>query len=75
MSHRPSYLLSGMDCKTPSEAAYIPPSSLKLTDIEDYKDEVTLVLSSARTEAVKSIYNEHNNATKKQKQYNRKSTV
>jgi len=44
-----------MDCKTPSEAAYIPPSSLQLTDIEDYKDEVTLVLSSARTEAAKSI--------------------
>jgi len=52
---KPSYLLFGMDCKTPSEAAYIPPSSLQLTDIEDYKDEVTLVLSSARTEAAKSI--------------------
>ena len=52
---KPSYLLYGTDCKTPSEVAYIPPSSLQLTDIEDYEDEVTLVLSSARTEAAKSI--------------------
>ena len=52
---KPSYLLYEMDCKTPSEEAHIPPSSLQLTDTEDYKDEVTLVLSLARTEADESI--------------------
>jgi len=52
---KPLYLLFGMDCKTPSEAAYIPPSSLQLTKIDDYKDEVTLVLSATRHEAAKSM--------------------
>ena len=69
---KPSYLLYGMDCKTPSEAAYIPPSSLQLTDIEDYKDEVTLVLSSARTEAAKSIQRAQQ---RYKKQYDRKSNT
>ena len=67
---KPSYLLYGMDCETPSEAAYIPPSSLQLTDIEDYKDEITLVLSSARTEAAKSIQGAQQ---RYKKQYNRKA--
>ena len=31
---KPSYFLYGMDCKTPSEAAYIPPSSLQLKTIK-----------------------------------------
>ena len=69
-AEKPSYLLYGMDCKTLSEAAYTPPSSLQLTDIEDYKYEVTLVLSSARTEAAKSIQRAQQ---RYKQQYDRKS--
>ena len=43
------------DCRTPSEAAYTPPARMHLTDIGDYREEVTLVLSSARENAAKSI--------------------
>ena len=58
---KPSYLLYGMDFKTPSKAAYIPPSLLQMIDIEDYEDEVTLVLSKTRQ---LKVYNEHNSAIK-----------
>ena len=44
---------------------------MQLTDIEDYKDEVTLVLSSARTEAAKSIQRAQQ---RYKKQYDRKAT-
>ena len=52
---KPSYLLFGMDCRTPSEAAYILPARMQLTDIEDYREEVTLLLSLARKNVAKSI--------------------
>ena len=45
-----------MSCRTPSEAAYIPPARMQLTDIGDYREEVTLVLSSVRENAAKSIH-------------------
>ena len=48
--------LFGMSCRTPSEAAYIPPARMQLTDIGDYREEVTLVLSSVRENAAKSIH-------------------
>lgn len=61
-----------MDCRTPSEAAYTPPAKMQLTDIGDYREEVTLVLSSARADAAKSI--QHAQQWYK-KQYNRRSHV
>ena len=45
-----------MSYRTPSEAAYIPPARMQLTDIGDYREEVTLVLSSVRENAAKSIH-------------------
>ena len=52
---KPSYLLFGVDCRTPTEAAYIPPSSLHPTDVTEYKEELCLSLSVARELAAKNI--------------------
>ena len=45
----------GMDCRMLSTAAFLPPTPLQFSDIVDYKEEVTLALSTARTTAAKSI--------------------
>ena len=52
---KPSYLLYGMDLRTPSEAAILPPSKTSWVDTDDYREQVTLSLSIARDNAVKSI--------------------
>ena len=52
---KPSYLLYGMDLCTPSEAAILPPSPTGWVDTDDYREQVTLSLSVARDNAVKSI--------------------
>ena len=48
MKEKPSYLLFGADCRFPTEAAFLPIEPIEYTDVEDYKEEVTLSLSSAR---------------------------
>ena len=52
---KPSFLLFGMDCRTPTEAALLPPTPLQLTDVEDYREQLVLSLSSARDLAAKNI--------------------
>ena len=52
---KPSYLLFGMDCRIPTEAAFLPPSQLQMCDVTDYREELTLALSSARHAAVTSV--------------------
>ena len=52
---KPSFLLFGMDCRTPTEAAYLPPSSLRPADVSDYREELILSLSLARKLAAESI--------------------
>ena len=52
---KPFYLLFGMDCRTPSEASYLPETPIQLGTVEDYRDELVLSLSSARELAVASI--------------------
>ena len=52
---KPSYLLFGMDCRTPPEAAVLPPSSLRPTNVSDYREEITLSLYSARDLAASCI--------------------
>ena len=52
---KPSYLLYGMDLHTLSEAAILPPSKTSWADTDDYREQVTLPLSIARDNAVKSI--------------------
>ena len=68
---KPSFLLFGLDCRSPTEAALLPTSALEPTDISDYREEMMLSLSSARNLAVKSI----RQAQQKYKtQYDRKAT-
>ena len=45
---KPSYLLFGLDCRTPPEAMFTNPSSITPTDIEDYREELSLSLRHAR---------------------------
>ena len=52
---KPSYLLFGIDCRTPTEAAYLPPTPLHPADVSDYREELTLSLSSARELAADHI--------------------
>ena len=52
---KPSYLLFGMDCRGPTEAALLPTTPVQLTDIENYREQLTYSLSSARGLAAKSI--------------------
>ena len=53
---KPSFLLFGIDCLTPSEAALLPPTqSEPIEEFTDYRQELVLSLSSARAQATKSI--------------------
>ena len=51
---KPSFLLYGFDCCHPTEAALLLPKSLGPTDVSDYREELVLSLSSARTLANKA---------------------
>ena len=52
---KPSYLLFGFDCRTPTEAALLPPIEWEATDMADYREELVMSLSSARELAAQSI--------------------
>ena len=52
---KPSFLLFGYDCRTPTEAALLPPASLDPTTVADYREQLVLSLSTARALAVDSI--------------------
>ena len=68
---KPSFLLFGLDCRSPTEATLLPTHPLEPTDISDYREELMLSLSSARDLAAKSVCQ----AQRKYKtQYDRKAT-
>ena len=52
---KPSFLLFGIDCRTPTEAALLPPQELEPTEVADYREELILSLSTARKIAAESI--------------------
>ena len=52
---KPSYLLFGIDCQSPTEAAIVSPSKCEYTNIVDYREKLTTSLASARELAAKSI--------------------
>ena len=54
-NEKPSFLLLGIDCRTPTEAALLPPQELEPTEISDYREEVILSLSTARRLAAEAI--------------------
>ena len=62
---KPSFLLFGIDCQSPSEAALFPPNPVDPSTVEDYREEVMLNLSSARELAVAC----HQRAQKKSKDH------
>lgn len=59
---KPSFLLFETDLRMPTEAAFLPPSSVIPTDVDDYREELMFSLSSAREIATQNIQ-------KSQKQY------
>ena len=69
---KPSFLLFGVDLRSPTEAALLPPRTIESVDLTDYREELTLSLSSARELAVSSIQD----AQKRYKhQYDKKARV
>ena len=52
---KPSFLLFGINQKSPTEASLLPPDSHAPTDLGSYREELVLSLSSARELAVASI--------------------
>ena len=44
---KPSFVLLGVDCRTPTEAALLPPQELEATEVSDYRQKVVLSLSTA----------------------------
>ena len=52
---KPSFLLFGVDCRYPTEAALLPPTPVKPVAIEDYREELVLMLGEARQQAVTAI--------------------
>ena len=69
---KPSFLLFGVDCRSPTEAALTPPSPLEPADVADYREELMLSLSSARQLAADNI---HAAQCRYKKAYDRKSEV
>jgi len=52
---KPSFLLLGHDCRTPTEACYLPDTSKQVGSVEEYREELMLSLTSARDLAAQSI--------------------
>ena len=52
---KPSFLMFGVDLRSPTEAAIIPAETVHECDVTDYKQELILSLSSARELAVTNI--------------------
>ena len=70
-NEKPSFLLLGIDCKSPTEAAFKPEATLHLTDVSDYREEMMLSLTSARGLACECI----RRAQKRHKKQHDKSAV
>ena len=68
---KPSFLLFGFDCRSPSEAALMEPEVLQPTDVSDYREQLVLSLTSARDLATQSIRKAQNQY---KSQYDKKST-
>ena len=51
---KPSYLLFGFDCCSPTESALLPAKSLGVTDVGDYREQMVLSLSTVRSLAMKA---------------------
>ena len=52
---KPSFLLFGIDCRSPTEAAYMPASDIRPAYLEDYREELMAMSSSPRELAASNI--------------------
>ena len=52
---KPSFLLFGIDCRSPTDAAYRPVTEIHSVDVSNYHEELMVSLSSARHLAGKTI--------------------
>ena len=69
---KPSYLLFGYDCRSPTEATLLPATLHQPVDINDYREELVVMLSSARQMAAKA----NQEAQRRYKhQYDKSSTI
>lgn len=48
---KPSFLLYGIDCRYPTEAALVPPNPVRPTTVEDYREGLVHMLGEARKQA------------------------
>ena len=69
---KPYLLVLGMDCRTPSEAALLPPSPVESTAVDTYREELILNLSSVRQLAVET---QERAQSKSKMQYDKKARV
>ena len=67
---KPSFLLFGLDCRSPTEAALLPPNSLESMEMSNYRAQLIHSLSSARELAATSIQKAQ---VKYKKQYDKKA--
>ena len=44
----------GFDCRSPTESALLPAKSLRVTNVNDYREQMMLSLSTARNLAMKA---------------------
>jgi len=66
-----SFLLFGWDCRSPTEAAFLPAEAVTPTSVCDYREELMLSLTLARKSALESI---RRSQGKYKAQYDRKSS-
>ena len=67
---KPSFLMFGLDCRGPTEAAFLPLNAVQATDLTDYREELMMSLTTARSLATSHI----RRAQKKYKyQYDRRA--
>ena len=52
---KPSFLLFGMDCHSPTEAAYMPVCDIYPTQLDNYREKLMVTMSSARELAAGNI--------------------
>ena len=72
---KPSFLLFGVDCRYPTEAALLHPSSVKPVAVEDYREELMLMLREACKQAAVSIQRAQQRYKKYYDQHSRDSTI
>ena len=52
---KPSFLLFGWDCRSPTEAAFLPAGDIIPTSVSDYREELMVSLSLARKSALENV--------------------